>query len=139
MDSYSLGLDIGSISVNTVLVDPELQVVENHYDYNHGRPFHTLERVLSDLLDRQSARGLTLVATTGSGGRLAAELLGGRFVAASCASCRSPGWARRPSASSCLRTTAPAASASTTSSSGSYPEALKALVHLPWVDIAYDG
>jgi activator of 2-hydroxyglutaryl-CoA dehydratase len=81
MDSYSLGLDIGSISVNTVLVDPELQVVENHYDYNHGRPFHTLERVLSDLLDRQSARGLTLVATTGSGGRLAAELLGGRFVA----------------------------------------------------------
>jgi dihydropyrimidinase len=81
MDSYSLGLDIGSISVNTVLVDPELQVVENHYDYDHGRPFHTLERVLSDLLDRQSARGLTLVATTGSGGRLAAELLGGRFVA----------------------------------------------------------
>ncbi len=80
MPGFSLGLDIGSISVNTVLIDSQLRVAENRYDYSHGRPFHTLERVLCDLLDRHPAQVITLVATTGSGGKLAAELLGGSFV-----------------------------------------------------------
>jgi len=80
MQRFFLGIDIGSISVNTVLIDAERNVVENHYTLCHGRPFHALHDVLSDLLKRHPAEAFTAVAITGTGGKLAAELIGGYFV-----------------------------------------------------------
>jgi predicted CoA-substrate-specific enzyme activase len=80
MQRYSLGLDIGSISVNTVLIDSETAVVENHYTLCHGRPFQALARVLMDLLKRHPAEAIGEVAVTGTGGKLAVELIGGHFV-----------------------------------------------------------
>ncbi len=80
MRRFSLGLDIGSISVNTVLVDLERNVVENHYTLCHGRPFHALHEVLADMLTRHPAEAFGSVAITGTGGKLAAELIGGYFV-----------------------------------------------------------
>ena len=80
MAGYALGLDIGSISVNTTLLDAERRVVENHYTLCHGRPFYTLLEILSDLLSRYSPESITTVAITGTGGGLAARLIGGRFV-----------------------------------------------------------
>jgi predicted CoA-substrate-specific enzyme activase len=80
MQRFSLGLDIGSISVNTVLIDAERNVVENHYTLCHGRPFYALHEVLTDLLKRHPAEAFTTVAITGTGGKLAAELIGGYFV-----------------------------------------------------------
>jgi len=80
MQRYSLGLDIGSISVNTVLIDSKRKVVENHYTLCHGRPFHALQTVLSDVLTRHPAEAIERVAITGTGGKLAAELIGGHFV-----------------------------------------------------------
>jgi activator of 2-hydroxyglutaryl-CoA dehydratase len=38
----SIGLDIGSISVNTVLLDPDGRILEERYAWCHGRPFHVL-------------------------------------------------------------------------------------------------
>ena len=80
MQHFSLGLDIGSISVNTVLIDAEKNIVEEHYTLCHGRPFHALDRVLTDILTRYPAEAFTSVAITGTGGKLAAELIGGYFV-----------------------------------------------------------
>ncbi len=46
MAEWHLGIDVGSISVNTVVVDGSRQVVEEHYTWCHGRPYHRLEAVL---------------------------------------------------------------------------------------------
>lgn len=75
-----LGLDLGSISLNTVIIDPNGNILENYYDYCHGQPFLMLKRRLSDLLSRYKTEQFQLVALTGSGGKLAAELIGGKFV-----------------------------------------------------------
>jgi predicted CoA-substrate-specific enzyme activase len=80
MQRFSLGLDIGSISVNTVLIDAERNVVENHYTLCHGRPFHALHEILTELLKRYPAEAFATVAITGTGGKLATELIGGYFV-----------------------------------------------------------
>jgi predicted CoA-substrate-specific enzyme activase len=78
--SIFLGLDLGSISLNTVVIDPDINVLENHYDYCHGQPFLVLRKRLSDLLSRYETKQFGLVALTGSGGKLAAELIGGQFI-----------------------------------------------------------
>ncbi len=80
MERLCLGLDIGSISVNTVLIDAGRNVVEDHYTFCHGRPFQALHAVLADLLSRHPESTIERVAITGTGGKLAAELIGGRFV-----------------------------------------------------------
>ena len=55
-------------------------ILENHYDYCHGQPFLVLRKRLTDLLSRYEAKQFNLVAITGSGGKLAAELIGGQFI-----------------------------------------------------------
>jgi len=77
---YTLGLDIGSISVNAVLINSSNRIVENVYAYCKGRPFHVLEEVVSGLISKYGNESIVLVATTGTGGKQAARLLGGSFV-----------------------------------------------------------
>jgi predicted CoA-substrate-specific enzyme activase len=72
-----LGLDIGSISINTVIMDGDGTIVSERYDYCHGRPFHVLLDVLEGIEGKDQ---LTGVAATGSGGELVAQLIGGYFV-----------------------------------------------------------
>jgi predicted CoA-substrate-specific enzyme activase len=75
-----LGLDIGSVSLNTVLLDENYSVVEDYYDYVHGKPFNVLRERLTSLLKRHSSDSITGIAITGSGGKLAIDLIGGIFV-----------------------------------------------------------
>jgi len=75
-----LGLDIGSVSLNTVLLDEKYNVVENYYDYVHGKPFHVLNERLKSLSEKYPAGSLSGIAITGTGGKLATELIGGVFV-----------------------------------------------------------
>ncbi|MDQ1296024.1 MAG: hypothetical protein QG611_2 [Bacteroidota bacterium] len=75
-----LGLDIGSVSLNTVLTDENLIVIEDHYDYVHGKPFNVLRDRLKSLFKNHSADKITGTAITGSGGTLASDLIGGIFV-----------------------------------------------------------
>ncbi|NOY38073.1 MAG: CoA activase [Chlorobi bacterium] len=75
-----LGLDIGSISINTVLIDQGRAVVENHYHYCHGRPFHLLKDILTDIYTRYTQNDILAIALTGTGGALARDLIGGQFV-----------------------------------------------------------
>ncbi|HPF17489.1 MAG TPA: acyl-CoA dehydratase activase [Thermotogota bacterium] len=80
MKSLSLGLDIGSISINTVVIGSDKKLLEEHYTLCQGRPFHALYSVLSDVLSRYQAESLSSLAITGTGAKLAAKLIGGIFV-----------------------------------------------------------
>jgi predicted CoA-substrate-specific enzyme activase len=75
-----LGIDIGSISINTVLINNQKEIIENRYDYCHGRPFHRLLEVLEELFNRYKEDNIINVALTGTGGKLASELIGGQYV-----------------------------------------------------------
>ena len=75
-----LGLDIGSISLNTVLIDKDFNIISEYYDYVHGKPFSTLYERLSNILKDNPGLDIKGVAITGTGGKLASDLIGGTFV-----------------------------------------------------------
>ena len=75
-----LGLDIGSISLNIVILDKDLNLLENYYDYCHGQPFLVLKNRLESLLKKYPAENIESVALTGSGGKLGASLIGGEYI-----------------------------------------------------------
>jgi len=75
-----LGFDIGSISINTVLMDEQRNIIENRYDFCHGKPFQLLKDLLSDIANKYPENSIQHIAITGTGGKLAQELIGGHFV-----------------------------------------------------------
>lgn len=75
-----LGIDIGSISLNSVLIDDRNRIVESRYDYCHGKPFHMLREVLGDLMDKYKDYNISTLSLTGTGGKLASTLIGGHYV-----------------------------------------------------------
>ena len=77
---FYLGLDIGSVSLNTVLLDENYNVLEDYYDYVHGKPFNILKERLTSVLNNHSSDNISGIAVTGTGGKLATELIGGIFV-----------------------------------------------------------
>jgi len=77
---FFLGLDIGSVSLNTVLMDEDFNILEDYYDYVHGRPFNVLYTRLKSVLQDHPAGSLKGIAVTGTGGELATGLIGGIFV-----------------------------------------------------------
>jgi len=77
---YYIGLDIGSVSLNTVILNDLSEIIEDSYDYVHGKPFEKLQERLSSLLKKYPEETISGVALTGTGGKLAAELIGGNFV-----------------------------------------------------------
>ena len=79
-NSIFLGLDIGSVSLNTVIMDENHNIMEEYYDYVHGRPFNVLKDRLSSILEKIPSGSIKGIAITGAGGNLAAELIGGVFV-----------------------------------------------------------
>ena len=42
-----IGFDIGSVSLNTVVMDENNNILENYYEYVHGKPFNVLKRQTS--------------------------------------------------------------------------------------------
>ena len=77
---YYIGLDIGSVSLNTVLLNDKNEIIEDFYDYVHGKPFDKLLERLGSLLEKYPAETIDGISLTGTGGKLAAELIGGNFV-----------------------------------------------------------
>ncbi|TFH38752.1 MAG: CoA activase, partial [Bacteroidia bacterium] len=75
-----LGMDIGSISVNTVLMNSSGDIEFDTYTWCHGRPFHIVMDILKDLDSKYGLNSLASLSFTGSGGRVVAELTGGRFI-----------------------------------------------------------
>ncbi len=77
---YALGVDIGSISINTVLIDEAGNILEEYYDYGYGRPFHQLLARLENLFENYPAENMTFMVFTGMGGKKATEVLGGVHI-----------------------------------------------------------
>ncbi len=75
-----IGFDIGSVSLNTAVSDAGNNILEDFYDYIHGRPFHVLRERLVYIVDKYTPGAVKGIAFTGSGGKLAAELTGGIFI-----------------------------------------------------------
>jgi predicted CoA-substrate-specific enzyme activase len=73
-------LDVGSVSTNTVLIDGEKNVVEEHYTRTKGQPLETVLRILSEIFSRVPMERIDSVSVTGASGKLIAELLGAEFV-----------------------------------------------------------
>lgn len=75
-----LGFDIGSVSLNTVVLDEKNNILEDYYDYVHGKPFNVLLDRLTYLLQRIPNESIDGIAITGTGGKLAVKLIGGALV-----------------------------------------------------------
>ena len=80
MSKLYVGIDVGSISANTVVIDEEGRVLEEHYSRTQGQPLQTVHRVLKDLLGRIPLERVAGTYFTGIGGKLLSELLGGEFI-----------------------------------------------------------
>lgn len=74
-----LGIDIGSISVNTVIINEQKEVVQEFYDFSHGKPFKVLADRLQSIFEKFDDIAGT-ISFTGTGAKLAAELLDGNPV-----------------------------------------------------------
>ncbi|MEN8230980.1 MAG: acyl-CoA dehydratase activase, partial [Bacteroidota bacterium] len=78
--SYLFGFDIGSISINTVVLNHHGEVIKERYDYCHGKPFEKLKEILDILGKTYSRDQFGQLSFTGTGGKLAANLLEGTYV-----------------------------------------------------------
>jgi predicted CoA-substrate-specific enzyme activase len=76
VDAY-LGIDIGSVSTNLVVIDPAGQVLKEIYLRTDARPVEAVGRGLRDIEETLGRRiRIRGVGTTGSGRELIAELVG---------------------------------------------------------------
>ncbi len=80
MKSFYLGIDIGSVSANTVIVDDDRHVLEEHYTRIKGQPLQTVQKVLEEILRRIPLKQFHSLSLTGTGGKLLSDLLGGNFI-----------------------------------------------------------
>ncbi len=51
-ENVFLGFDIGSVSLNTVVMDNNNNILEDYYEYVHGKPFNVLNDRLTSILER---------------------------------------------------------------------------------------
>lgn len=76
-----LGIDVGSVSTNLVLLSPELEYLDGVYLPTAGRPVSALDLAFKEITDRHGDRFKVLsVGATGSGRYLAARLAGADLV-----------------------------------------------------------
>ena len=80
MKSLNLGIDVGSVSANTIVMDDHQEVLEEHYTRIKGQPLLTVQRVLEEILRRIPIEQFRTISFTGIGGKLLSEMLGGNFV-----------------------------------------------------------
>lgn len=87
-EKYFLGIDVGSVSVNTVVMSSQLEVVEEHYHRLYGQPITTVRCIVDALFERIPSAKFASVSFVGTGGTLFAHLLGVGFFNEVIAQCR---------------------------------------------------
>ncbi|RKD32717.1 acyl-CoA dehydratase activase [Thermohalobacter berrensis] len=80
MKEFYLGVDVGSVSTNIVLIDDNNNVVAKKYIRTQGKPIIKLQKGLKELKDEFSNIKIKGVGTTGSGRYLASMILGSDIV-----------------------------------------------------------
>ncbi|MBN2466732.1 MAG: CoA activase, partial [Deltaproteobacteria bacterium] len=85
---YFLGIDVGSVSVNTVILTEQKLIAEEYYHRHHGQPLATVRSVLKDIFSRIPPVDFVDISFVGTGGKLPAELLSVRFANEIVAQCK---------------------------------------------------
>jgi predicted CoA-substrate-specific enzyme activase len=75
-----IGIDIGSVSAKTVVLDEGRNILEENYTRTKGEPLETSLSLLAGIMERHGASSIRLVSATGSGGKLIAPLIGASFT-----------------------------------------------------------
>jgi len=87
-----IGVDIGSVSVDAVLMNDAKEVLEEHYVRTRGKPVEACLATLEDMLTRTPLEKVQGIAFTGSAGKLVAKILGAFFVNEIIAQSRAIAW-----------------------------------------------
>jgi predicted CoA-substrate-specific enzyme activase len=74
-----VGVDIGSVSVNLVVVDEKGGIIEDRYLRHRGKPMHRAGELLEEIAKRYNG-AIDFVATTGTGSKMVAPLVGASFT-----------------------------------------------------------
>jgi predicted CoA-substrate-specific enzyme activase len=75
-----LGVDVGSVSTDLVILDKNLKVVDELYLKTKGKPIEAIQKGLSILKERNSDIKVTAAGTTGSGRKIASTVIGADSV-----------------------------------------------------------
>ena len=76
-NGFYLGIDVGSVSTNLVLVDMDDNIREKIYLRTEGQPIKALKKGLEVLVERLDSQcKVNGVGTTGSGRQLASVIVG---------------------------------------------------------------
>lgn len=79
-DRLHLGIDVGSASANTIIMDDRRDVLFEEYTRTKGQPLETVARVLGEVLSQFPIESIKTASFTGSGGKLLAKLLKTNFT-----------------------------------------------------------
>lgn len=77
---YDVGIDVGSVSINLAVLNPEGRVLREVYRRHLGEPYRTSLELLKELEPEFPLSQCRLAAFTGLGGKVLAEVLGGQFI-----------------------------------------------------------
>jgi predicted CoA-substrate-specific enzyme activase len=77
---YDLGLDVGSVSVNLVVLSPEGEVLKEAYVRHLGDPYGAALKILTAMDAEFPLAQCRLAGFTGLGGKALSDILGGPFV-----------------------------------------------------------
>lgn len=75
-----VGIDVGSASANTIVMNENKEVLVEEYTRTKGQPLETAVAVLSGCLSRFPKENIKTISFTGSGGGLLAKLLKANFT-----------------------------------------------------------
>lgn len=78
--SYYLGIDVGSVSTDFVVIDDDEEVIEKIYLKTAGRPVDAIKKGMAMLKERLGDIAISGVGTTGSGRQLADVVVGADVV-----------------------------------------------------------
>ncbi len=77
---FDLGMDVGSVSVNLVIMSPTGEVLLEEYRRHLGEPYRTALDLLKSLEPEFPRDKCRLAAFTGLAGKLLAKIMGGLFI-----------------------------------------------------------
>lgn len=77
---YYLGVDVGSVSTDLVLIDENYKLVEKLYLRTKGKPIAAIQEGFKLLKDRYKKEDILACGTTGSGRQIASFIIGGDAV-----------------------------------------------------------
>ncbi|WP_160671924.1 acyl-CoA dehydratase activase [Clostridium sp. C8-1-8] len=77
---YYLGVDVGSVSTDLVLIDEKMNVIEKLYLRTKGRPINAIQQGFKILKEKYDGIKVSAAGTTGSGRHIASTLIGGDAI-----------------------------------------------------------